>query len=186
MVFSPGLIEDAPQTELATVRATAAAETPLERTVSAKFVNVTPIRVREVLANIAETLEKIAAAIRVAAAVTVAAGVLVLAGAIAAGQRRRTYESVVLKVLGATRAKVLAVHAIEYGVLGLITAVAAAGAGTLAAWAVVTQIMRLEWAFLPGPAIATALVALVLTLAAGLTGTWLALGRKALPYLRNP
>jgi putative ABC transport system permease protein len=186
MVFSPGLIEGAPQTELATVRATEAAETPLERTVSAKFVNVTPIRVREVLANIAETLEKIAAAIRVAAAVTVAAGVLVLAGAIAAGQRRRTYESVVLKVLGATRAKVLAVHAIEYGVLGLITAVAAAGAGTLAAWAVVTQIMRLEWAFLPGPAIGTALVALVLTMAAGLTGTWLALGRKALPYLRNP
>ena len=185
MVFSPGLIEGAPQTELATVRATEAAETPLERTVSAKFVNVTPIRVREVLANIAETLEKIAAAIRVAAAVTVAAGVLVLAGAIAAGQRRRTYESVVLKVLGATRAKVLAVHAIEYGVLGLITAIAAAGAGTLAAWAVVTQVMRLEWAFLPGPMIATALVALVLTLAAGLTGTWLALGRKALPYLRN-
>jgi len=186
MIFSPGMIEGAPQTELATVRATEAAEVPLERAVSARFTNVTPIRVREVLANIAETLEKIAGAVRVAAAVTVAAGVLVLAGAIAAGQRRRAYESVVLKVLGATRAKVLAVHAIEYGMLGLITAVAAAAFGTLAAWAVVTRIMRLEWAFLPGPAIATALVALVLTLAAGLAGTWLALGRKALPYLRNP
>lgn len=186
MVFSPGLIEGAPQTELATVRATEAAEVPLERAVGARFANVTPIRVREVLTNIAGTLEKISAAVRIAAGVTVAAGVLVLAGAIAAGQRRRAYESVVLKVLGATRGKVLAVHAVEYGVLGLITAAAAAAIGSLAAWAVVTQVMRLDWAFLPGPAAATALLALVLTLAAGLAGTWLALGRKPLPYLRNP
>jgi putative ABC transport system permease protein len=154
--------------------------------VSARFANVTPIRVREVLANIAETLEKIAGAIRIAAAVTVVAGILVLAGAIAAGHRRRAYESVVLKVLGATRAKVLLVHAVEYAVLGIVTAAAAAILGTAAAWAVVTQIMRLEWAFLPGPTLVTALGALALTLAAGFIGTWRALGRKALPYLRNP
>ena len=54
-------------------------------------------------------------AVRVTAVVTLAAGALVLAGAIAASQRRRVYEAVVLKVLGATRRQVAAIFLIEYG-----------------------------------------------------------------------
>ena len=119
------------------------------------------------------------------AAVTLAAGALVLAGAIAASHRRRVYEAVVLKVLGATRGDVTRVFLVEYGLLGLIAALMAAAVGTLAAWLVLTRVMDAPWRFLPGGVAATIAGATLFTLAAGYAGTWRALGAKAAPYLRN-
>ena len=52
-----------------------------------------------------------------------AAGALVLVGAVAAGQRRRTREAVILKTLGATRAQIRAAWLVEFGVLGLAAGV---------------------------------------------------------------
>ena len=184
-VFSPGIIEQAPQTHLATVRAPAAAEPAIERAVVERFANITPIRVRDVLGTIADMLGRIAVAVRVTAAVTLLAGTLVLAGAVAAGHRRRVYDAVILKVLGATRRRILGAFLIEYGLLGAATAIIAGVLGTAAAWAVITEIMHTEWVFLPGVVVATALISATLTLGFGFLGTWRALGRKAAPLLRN-
>ncbi len=185
MVFSPGVLEGAPQTQLATVRARPAALTGIETAVTDRFANVTAIRVSEVLALVQALLERIAAAVRAAASMTLAAGVLVLAGAAAAGHRRRVYDAVVLKVLGATRARVLKVYTIEYGLLGLATAAVAAVLGTLAAWAATRFVMNIEWVFQPEIVVTTALVSAALTLGFGFVGTWRALGHKAAPLLRN-
>ncbi len=185
MVFSPGVLEGAPQTQLATVGARPASLTDIETAVTDRFANVTAIRVAEVLALVQALLDRVAAAVRAAASVTLAAGVLVLAGAAAAGHRRRVYDAVVLKVLGATRGRVLQAYAIEYGLLGIATAAIAAALGTLSAWAVARFVMRIEWVFQPEIVIATAAVSAVLTLAFGFVGTWRALGQKAAPLLRN-
>jgi putative ABC transport system permease protein len=184
MIFSPGVIELAPQTVVATVRA-AAAEAAIERAVTGKFANITVIRVREVLRAVGDMLSRMAGVVRLTSAITIVAGALVLAGAIAGGQRRRVYDAVVLKVLGATRRDVLRVHALEYGVLGLVTALIAGAIGSLAGWAVVDRLMRFEWTFQPLAVVATAAVAAVVTLSLGLLGTWRALGHKAAPLLRN-
>jgi len=45
--------------------------------------------------------------------------------------------------------------------------------------------MHTEWVFLPGPLVATAGLAIILTLVLGFAGTWRALGAKPAPYLRN-
>jgi putative ABC transport system permease protein len=124
-------------------------------------------------------------AVRLTALATLAAGALVLGGAIAAGHRRRVYDAVVLKVLGATRATILASFLIEYGLLGALAGVAATGVGTLAAWALVTRVMEADWVFLPLPMVETIALAVLLTLGLGFAGTWRALGAKAAPYLRN-
>ena len=49
-------------------------------------------------------LDQVAAALAATGSLTLVAGALVLVGAVAAGQRRRTREAVILKALGATRA----------------------------------------------------------------------------------
>ena len=49
---------------------------------------------------------------------TLAAGVLVLGGAIAAGHRRRVYDAVLLKVLGATPGFVAGMFLVEHLLLG--------------------------------------------------------------------
>jgi len=47
--------------------------------------------------------------------VTLLAGVLVLAGAVASGHRRRVYDAVVMKVLGATRVDIGRAFLVEMG-----------------------------------------------------------------------
>lgn len=185
IVFSPGVLEGAPQTFLATVRATPEAELAVQRAVTERFSNITVVRVKEALETVNGILGNIGLAVRVTAAVTLLAGTLVLAGAIAAGHKRRVYDSVVLKVLGATRGTVARAFLLEYGLLGLITAAVASALGTLTAWAVLTKVMSLEWTFLPSAVVLTTLLCTAITLGLGFLGTWRALGQPAAPLLRN-
>jgi putative ABC transport system permease protein len=185
LVFSPGILDGAPQMHIATARVPPQEEIALERAVTDRFPNVSAIPVKDALAALSQIIAAIATALRATAAITLLAGTLVLAGAVAAGHRRRVYEAVVLKVLGATRRDVTRAFLIEYGLLGLATAALAAVLGTVAAYLVLTRIMHQDWTFLPGATLLTALLATVLTLAVGYAGTWRALGAKAAPYLRN-
>ena len=97
------------------------------RQVTDRFPNVSAIPVREALAAVARVVATIGSALRLVALVTLAAGVLVLGGAIAAGHRRRVYDAVLLKVLGATRGIVAGVFLVEHLLLGGATALVAAG-----------------------------------------------------------
>ena len=128
---------------------------------------------------------QLATAIRAAAAVALVASVLVLGGALAAGNRARVHDAVVLKMLGATRTMLIGAFSLEYLMLGTATALFALFAGGVAAWFVIAQIMNLPWQLLPGVAAGTLLTALVLTVGFGLAGTWRILGQKAAPVLRN-
>jgi putative ABC transport system permease protein len=185
IIFAPGTLEGAPQTHIATARATPTAEDALERAVTDRFPNVSAIRVKDALDVIARLLDQIAVAVRLTAAITLVAGTLVLAGAVAAGHRRRVYDAVVLKVLGATRGDFGRVFVLEYGLLGLVTASIAGLIGSICAYLVLTRILHADWVFLPGAVLAVALLATVLTLVIGFAGTWKALGAKAAPLLRN-
>src|SRR3984893_3856487 len=186
IVFAPGALEAAPQTHLAAVYVDPGeAEEGLVRRVTERFPNVSAIPVREGLAAVAGVVATIGSAIRLVALLTLAAGVLVLGGAVAAGHRRRVYDAVVLKVLGATRGAIAAAFLIEQGVTGVATAIVAGGIGTLAAYALVTGPIKSEWVFLPGPLVASLGLAVLLTVALGFAGTWHALGAKPAPYLRN-
>lgn len=185
VVLSPGVLEGAPHTHIAAANATRESEKILERAVTDAFDNVSAVQVREALQAAASLLEGISGAIRSVAGVTVIAGAIVLAGALAAGQRRRTFDAVVFKVLGATRRRIAAMFVLEYGVLGLITGLAAVGVGTLASWAVITFLMKMDWAWLPMDAGITVVLALAATIGFGLAGSWRILGLKTAPYLRN-
>ena len=189
MIFSPGLLESAPASHIATVRIAdadpGAWADALERAVTDAYPNVSAIRVKEALASVSELLESIATAVGGTGAITVLAGLIVLAGAIAAGERRRRYDAVVLKVLGATRRTLVGSLLSEFALLGLATALIAAAVGTLAAAVVVELVMRQDFAFLPLPLLATLAAGLAVTTLFGLAGTWRALGAKAAPLLRN-
>jgi putative ABC transport system permease protein len=112
-------------------------------------------------------------------------GVLVLAGAMAAGFRARLRDAVILKVLGASRARIIGIYVREYMVLGFATAVIAAGAGTIAAYAIVVQMMQLPWHFLPETLLVTIVTATLVTIGLGLGGTWGALSAPAARALRS-
>jgi len=185
IIFAPGPLEGAPYTHIAAVEASPEIEDALEEAVSAKFTNITAIRVREALAAAAIILAGIGDAVRGTSLITILAGALVLGGAIAAGQRKRIYTAVVFKVLGATRRRLLKVFVIEFGILGLATGIIAAAIGTLTAWAVIVFLMRADWIFLAPVVAITVALCLVITVIAGFAGTWRALAEKATVHLRN-
>ena len=186
VVFSPGVLEGAPQSHLATARAAPADEAALFRAVTDRFDNVSPIRVRDVVDAVARALGQIATAARAAAGVTLAAGLLVLAGAVASGHRRRVYDAVILKVLGATRGTVLKAYLLEFALVGLVAGLIAAAVGTLAAWVVVTRVMHAEWHLVGWGIAATVAGGVVMTAGLGFIGTWRALASPAAPVLRTP
>ena len=185
LLLSPEPMRRAPHSYVATIGATPEAEARIERVLARDFPQVTVVRVREALGRVAELMGSIAAAARTVGGITLLAGALVLAGAVAAGHRRRTYESVVLKVLGVRRRDVAVIHAAEFAILGLLTGAIAAVAGTVTAWGVTTRILEQDWAFLPGAVAGTIGFCVLLTLGLGLFGTWRALGESASPHLRN-
>ncbi len=185
LVFSPGMLESAPHTFIATARVAETAEDAIEKAVSERFANVSTIRVKAALATVEETLDSIAVAARSTAAIALLAGGLVLAGALAASHRRRIYEAVVLKVLGATRREILTAFLIEFGLLGLAASAVAVAAGSLSSYILLTHYMRVEFQLMTGPVLATIGTAVVAVMALGLAGTWRALGQKAAPLLRH-
>jgi putative ABC transport system permease protein len=185
IIFSPGALDDAPQTFIATVEAPPRAEEAMVRAVTDRFANVTAISVREALAAIMDALDNIASAARATAALALIAGILVLAGALAAGLRERTRDAVILKVTGVRRHDLAVAYLIEYGIAGTAAGLVAAIAGTGAGYFVLTRIMDTNWVVLPGPAAAVLAVAALAVVGLGFAGTWRALAQKPAPVLRN-
>jgi putative ABC transport system permease protein len=185
MVASPGLLAHAPHAHIATVRIDDAGQGPLLRAVTDALPNVTGIRVEDVLSAIAALLDQVAAALTATGALTLVAGTFVLVGAVAAGQRRRMREAVILRTLGATRAQIRSAWLTEFGLVGLVAGVIAGVVGSAASYGVTHYIMHTDWIFLPFTLIYTLAGALALMLLFGYAGTAAALRARPAPLLRN-
>ncbi len=189
LVFSPNTFAGAPHTHLATLTypdgSTDADEFAVLKSITSAFPSVTSVRVKDALDQANQVIGQLALAVRVAASIALIASILVLGGALAAGQRHRIYDAVVLKTLGATRLQLIQAFGLEYLLLGTVTAVFGLIAGSAAAWFVLETIMGIDFTFLPSVAFSALLTALVLTVGFGLAGTWRLLGQKAAPVLRE-
>ena len=144
LVLSPGLIDKAPHSFLATVRVSGPDENAMYNAVTDAYPNISTVRVKDAIAQVDTPLPQLAEGIGAASLVTILAGLLVLAGTIAAGARTRLYDATVLKVVGATRPQIALVYIAEYGVLrALSPGIVALGAGsTLAALIAAKQILN--------------------------------------------
>jgi putative ABC transport system permease protein len=189
LVFSPNTFAGAPHSDLASLAfpdgSHEKAEASLLREAAKNFPMVTTIEVKQALDAINDLVGRLAIAVRAASGVALAASILVLAGALSAGQQARLYDAVVLKVLGATRRRLLAAFLAEFGLLGLCTAIFGVIAGAGAAYEIVTRVMHLDFVWLWPQSLLAAGGAILLTIGLGLLSTWRILGRSPAPYLRD-
>jgi len=188
LVFSPNAFRGAPHTHIATLTENhpdPAGDARIIKSVAEAFPTVTSVRVREALETIGNVVTNLVLAIRGASAVTLISAVLVLGGALAAGHRHRVYDAVILKTLGATRARLLGAYALEYLMIGFATAIFGVIAGSVAAWLIVTRLMTLSFIWQAGSAAGVVAAALIVTVGLGLAGTLLALNQKPATVLRN-
>jgi putative ABC transport system permease protein len=185
VIFSPGALDGAPSTFIATVGARPEQETRLQSAVVAAFPNITAIPIREVLERVSAMLDQIALAVRLVAAFSVGAGLIVMAGALAITRQQRLYQSVILKALGATRGFVSRVFAVEYALLGAAAGLAGSALAALLAWAVLRFALEVPWRWAPGTLLGGVATATALALLVGFLGTRRLLGRRPLGVLRS-
>jgi putative ABC transport system permease protein len=185
MVLSPGALDGAPATYMATARVPAAVETELQDRVVAAFPNVTAIPVRGVLERVGEVLDQISFAVRFMASFSIAAGLVVMAGALAATRYQRLYESVILKTLGATRWAIARAFAVEYACLGATAGLGGTLLAAVLAWIVLRFVLDTPWTLEPGTLLLGVLLTTAGSLAVGLLATVRLLGRAPLSVLRQ-
>jgi putative ABC transport system permease protein len=185
MILSPGAIEGAPFTYVATVRVPPEKEVPLQQAVVASFPNISAIHIGDVLDGFARVLDRLSLAIRAVALFCVVAGGLVMAAALAATRYRRLYESVILKALGATRSLIARAFAMEYVVLGAVAGLIGLTLGSVLSWAVLRYVFELPWRIHPQVLGMGLFLTMVLTLIVGFASTYRILGQRPLAVLRH-
>ncbi len=191
MIFSPNALRQAPFTYLATLTwpegqaPDTKAEASVMKAVGAAYPTVSAIRVRDALNAVNGIFEKVMRAVRVAGSVTLIMGALVVAGALITAQRRRIYEAVVLRTLGASKGRIILAHLFEYLVLALSLSVVAATLGLAAAYAIVTYVMNLSFSLSLGALLQPSLIETIFVTALGAMGTFRVLSAKPAHYLRS-
>ncbi|NKX45457.1 ABC transporter permease [Roseicyclus persicicus] len=168
VTMSQNALAGAPHTYIATVYAEEEAEAAILRDVAGAAPNITAIRVRDALDQVADALRSLAAATSYGAAATLVTGFIVLIGAAAAGERGRVFEAAVMKTLGAARGRILLSFALRSAILGAAAGAVAILAGALGGWAVMTFVMDTSYTFEPVSAVAIILGGALATLLAGL------------------
>ncbi len=189
LVFSPGAIQDAPHKLAATIDLPEGADSARQGRLLRALVKDMPsssvIEVGGILVEARKLLEQISLATLAAAAVTVLAGLAVLMGAIAAARAARTYDTVMLRVLGASRRQILLLQLAEYGLLAAVLAAVALGLGGGLAWVVITRLFEFDWLPDWGQVLGVLGLGVALVLAFALAGSLPLLRAKPAQALRE-
>ncbi|KEO91993.1 ABC transporter permease [Erythrobacter longus] len=189
MVFSSGAIADAPHKLSATIdlpdNADTEARAQLLRAMVREFPSSSVVEVGEVLVQARIILEQVGLATLAAAAVAVLAGLAVLMGAIAAARAARTYDTVILRVMGASRRQILGLQLAEYGLIAGALALVALALGSGLAWVIITQLFEFDWLPDWGVVLAVLGMGLAMVLAFALGGSLPLLRAKPAQALRE-
>ncbi len=156
----------------------------LQRALYSAFPTVTVINVAQALETVRSVVIQITYVIQFLAAFSIFAGIIILASSIAGTRYRRIREVVVLKTLGATRARIAAVFSIEFAVLGLVAGVVGIGFANLIARVLLGRLSatyHFHWSWNALALLGTA----ALTVATGWLASHRILGQKPLEVLRE-
>ncbi len=124
MVFTPGVLEDAPGFTVLTTRVPDGASSgALQRELAKEFPNVSAIDLTLILDTVRSILGQISRVVTLLGGVTLLAGLPILIGTLLNGRDLRRRESVLLRTLGASARQVRAILFVEYATLGALSAV---------------------------------------------------------------
>ncbi|MDO8359683.1 MAG: FtsX-like permease family protein, partial [Devosia sp.] len=184
LVFSPGAIDQFPLSYLGLLKTKKGQEDAVQAALVADYPDLVILPVADALAAIASVINGVVSAVAIIGGLALVSGVLVLAGALSAGRRQRESDAVVHKVLGATRGRLLVAFALEYGLLGVLSALFAACLGVAGAWIIAAKVLEIDFVLDPSLLGLVVAGAVGLTIAVGAMTTWSALSRRPASFLR--
>ncbi|WP_138501854.1 ABC transporter permease [Spirosoma lacussanchae] len=186
VVFPSGVLEQAPQFHVLMTRVPSnEVSAVLQRELVSRFPNVSAIDLGLVLKTIDEILDQISFVIRFMALFSILTGLLVLASSVIISKYQRLRESVLLRTLGASRNQILRITALEYGLLGMLAALAGILLSLLGTWALAQFVFEVTFRPDLAPLAIVAAVVTTLTILIGVFNSREVLVRPPLEVLRN-
>jgi putative ABC transport system permease protein len=184
-VFSPGSLDHLPLQYFALIRMRPADVPSFQRASFQRFPSVTVINGADVLEIIQQVVDQIALVVRFISFFAILAGVIILASSVAATRFRRMKEAAVLKTLGGTRRRVIAIFSVEFLVLGVTAGLFGAALATGFSNLLLTRFLEAKARVDVEANLAAVLLSAAIAMAAGWLASWRVMGRKPLEVLRG-
>jgi len=186
IVFPKGVLEDAPQfyvelTHVPSVKASA----KFQQAVVRKFPNVSVIDIGQVVSLLDDLLDKIGYIIKFMSAFSIITGVVVLIASVRISKYQRVQESVLLRTLGASRKQIFSITALEYLLLGGLSALTGILIAVTGSWLLAKYSFEIPFVVNFLPAIALFVIVACLTLVIGLINSRGVLSKPPLEILRT-
>ena len=167
-VFPSGVLEDAPQFHVLVTNAESRqASSEIQSEMIASFSNISALDLELILETVDEILGKVSYVIQFMALFSVFTGLVVLFGAILTSRYQRLKETVLLKTIGASSRQVMMILAVEYAVLGLLSALTGLILASVATWVLAIVVFEVPFITTWVPIVVTLVAVVLLTLVIG-------------------
>ena len=183
--FSPGAIELYPSTLFVSVTAASGSEGAVERELATTLRDVRFIAIGDTLKQITGALSQLSVAASLVGGLAVGNGLLVLIGSLATGRQQREADTLITRVLGATRLTVISTALLQYFILAAIAALPATLIGVGLGWLVSLVMLDVDFTFDPNTLGVVLLLSVFTTTLLGATTILRAASARPGPLLRD-
>ncbi|WP_313426789.1 ABC transporter permease [Stenotrophomonas rhizophila] len=170
LLLNEGAVGDAPYNLITAFHLPRAQATQLAA-LTRDYPNISLLDIDGILQRVREVVDRVTQAVQLVMGFSLLAGLLVLLAALQATAGERRYDSAVLRTLGATRTQLRGAVLVEFGALGLLSALLAVGAAALLGSVVARQVFELTLSPPWGPLLAGGVIGVGLSMLAGWWGT---------------
>jgi putative ABC transport system permease protein len=147
-VFPSGVLENAPQIYVTATRIGEQQQAnKFQQQLVLQYPNVSLIDLRLILSTVNELFNKLGLIIRFLALFSIITGLVVLAGAVINSKFVRIKENVLLRTVGARTSQIMKITLIEYGYLGLFSAITGMILSLGGGWLLTTFFFEIKFAF---------------------------------------
>ena len=184
MMFSPSALEGYPSSYISALYAGPDDDKKLLELMR-KFPSVTVIDLDASLAQVRDVMDKASLAVQAVFLFTLFAGLAVLWAAVQSSLDERSFESAILRTLGASRSRVLSGVVVEFVAIGLLAGLMASSGASLAAWHLAVNVYELEFHFSPTLWLAGPILGMLFVGFSGMIATWRVVTHSPLTALRS-
>jgi putative ABC transport system permease protein len=186
IVFPTGVLEQAPQFQVLVTKSPDVATTAEYRSAVVRaFPNVSVVDLASILVALNEILNKVSYVVRFMAIFCILTGLIVLLSSLMLSKYQRIRESVLLRTLGARRRQVMLINAVEYALLGALSAATGILIALLGSYLLARFQFELAFEIQWIPVLVVFLFVSILTLLIGLLNTREVLNKPPLEVLRK-
>lgn len=184
MFFSAATLRDYPASYITALYAGAEDDRKILELMR-QFPSVTVIDLEASLAQVRDVMDKASMAVQTVFLFTLLAGLAVLWAAVQSSLDERSFESAILRTLGASRARVLTGVVVEFLAIGFLAGLLASIGASLAAWHLAVNVYELPYQFSPMLWLTGPMLGMLFVGSSGLLATWRVVTHSPLSVLRG-